>query len=96
MVFFLGIIGVMADTNLSCVKGTKCFTQSQINCFFLKLSPVITLFLILTFVGIFKYGKKITKLSKNDKIIGIISIIAIFYLISFILVKLFFIKSCVG
>ena len=86
---------VYAEAPESCIKGAKCFTQSQMNCFFFKLSPVFIVFIVLSIFIFIRYEKKILKLSAKQKILGLGSIILFFYLISFLLVRLFFVNSCI-
>ena len=84
---------VFAEETVECDKG-RCFTNQQIECFYIWLLPFIVLFISLTALSYFRYKDKVHSLKTIHKVLISIGLLILFYLISFALVKLIIIKYC--
>ena len=96
ILFILGAEFVKAKTNEACIQGAKCFTQTQMNCFFYGLIPLILIVSLLIFLMYFKFKKQFIKLHNLDKTLYILVGILLFYFICLIIVKYALSGSCVG
>ena len=84
------------EENCPLSGGPKCFSQDQINCFFLELSPFLVLFAVATVFGFLKFEKKILKLSNWQKILIVCGLLVLLYATMFVLVRFFFYIPCSG
>ena len=84
------------EENCPLSGGPKCFSQDQINCFFLNLSPFLALFVVVTVLGFLRFEKKILKLKNWQKVLIVCGLLIILYVTMFVLVKFFFYIPCSG